>query len=301
MSPTESTQDPLREAARALLAAWDGPDAAVADAHFDRLRAALAASPSRPSASWRAIYERLFEKGPDSFSQPERETIRDAIEEAWNAGAAASPSRPDEREALIADFYRWTQEAGQHGTDCPYGRELGARPGDTTARERQEKGCTCGLWDLERRADALLNGPNADPFPAASPSREAPAHDCVGSDCWCRYRLVDAPPPPPRAVDLGQIEGMVDALIILGTRFGLATDDQETPIEREIAAARASLLSAVAAVVRERDEAVAGWKAATADADALHDSIVETEMGAALSRPSVPEPTSSNEEDGRNG
>jgi hypothetical protein len=46
-----------------------------------------------PPASWRAIYERLFEKGPDSFSRPERETIRDAIEEAWNAGAAASPSR----------------------------------------------------------------------------------------------------------------------------------------------------------------------------------------------------------------
>jgi hypothetical protein len=59
-----------------------------------------------PPASWRAIYERLFEKGPDSFSRPERETIRDAIEEAWNAGAAASPSReapgdtPDFREEV---------------------------------------------------------------------------------------------------------------------------------------------------------------------------------------------------------
>jgi hypothetical protein len=45
------------------------------------------------AVGWRAIYERLFEKGPESFSQGERETIRDAIEEAWAAGAAASPSR----------------------------------------------------------------------------------------------------------------------------------------------------------------------------------------------------------------
>jgi hypothetical protein len=57
------------------------------------VRVTLDASPSRPSSSWRAIYERLFEKGPDSFSKGERETIRAAIKEAWNAGAAASPSR----------------------------------------------------------------------------------------------------------------------------------------------------------------------------------------------------------------
>jgi hypothetical protein len=40
--------------------------------------------------TWREIYERTFERGPESFSRSERETIREAIEAAWSAGAAAA-------------------------------------------------------------------------------------------------------------------------------------------------------------------------------------------------------------------
>jgi hypothetical protein len=52
--------------------------------------------------SWRAICERMFKRGPDSFSQSERETIRNAIEEAYAAGAASALRHPEPARALAA-------------------------------------------------------------------------------------------------------------------------------------------------------------------------------------------------------
>lgn len=46
-----------------------------------------------------AIFEALFERGPDSFNRAERETIRQAIEQAWHAGYAARAPLPDGRDA----------------------------------------------------------------------------------------------------------------------------------------------------------------------------------------------------------
>ena len=49
----DDPRDAVIEAARGIMAAWDGPPAAVADGHFDRLRASLrsldAARDSRPA------------------------------------------------------------------------------------------------------------------------------------------------------------------------------------------------------------------------------------------------------------
>jgi hypothetical protein len=87
------------------------------------------------------------------------------------AMAAPADERTPDALALVADLYAWTQEQGSHGSDCPYGRDIGEHPGDTSIKERKEKGCTCGLWDLEKRADAMLNGNRADPFPAPAAER----------------------------------------------------------------------------------------------------------------------------------
>jgi hypothetical protein len=119
-------------------------DAAL-KALLDRVRTALS---SRPS--------------PESSPRCEGEPHDAAIE----PHDAAPPTTQGSAIDLLADFYRWTQEEGQHGVDCPYGRPLGDHPGDATVKERREKGCTCGLWDLEKRADALLNAPAAAPSPS---------------------------------------------------------------------------------------------------------------------------------------
>jgi hypothetical protein len=87
------------------------------------------------------------------------------------AMAAPADERTPDALALVADLYAWTQEQGGHGSDCPYGRDIGEHPGDTSIKERKEKGCTCGLWDWEKRADAMLNGNRADPFPAPADER----------------------------------------------------------------------------------------------------------------------------------
>jgi hypothetical protein len=166
MSPTDEQIDRV---ARDAHRRGDMDVLAVVDA----LRSALAASPSRPPASWRAIYERLFEKGPDSFSLPERETIRAAIEEAWNAGAAASPSR--EAPASDRDLARLRMAvrgflAHAYGREIPFDlhghlRDLAAlvpgstppapasreAPGDLAAVEKLTGPLDADRWYIEAR------------------------------------------------------------------------------------------------------------------------------------------------------
>jgi hypothetical protein len=103
----------------------------------------------------------------------------------------------------------------------------------------------------------------------------------------------------PRAVDLGQIDALRLAYANACEAMGMAHANGSraewlAAVDAEIAA-RSSLLSAVAAVVARAERAERSAKAWEAEA------LLRETNRAALSRPSVPEPTRSNEEDGRNG
>lgn len=180
--------------------------------------------------------------------------------------------------AVIRDFYRWTQEEGSHGAHCPYGRSIGDHPGDTSVKERREKGCTCGLWDLEKRADALLNGPNADPFPPSPEPVEGdgargPIHwlgDCTDpSDVWdlSRRRERFMAVGSPTTLYVKQAGGQY-VLVPLGswiydwhTDHPLVSSDGPAPSDRAAAegdGARGEVLPEIAAFARVMDAKIKG-------------------------------------------
>jgi hypothetical protein len=112
------------------------------------------------AVGWRAIYERLFEKGPESFSQGERETIRDAIEEAWAAGAAASPSREApgdlaEIEGLIDAFKRAAKYNASGDVEKGRSAEAAARAALLAAVARLSERLAVAERELVDAADAL--------------------------------------------------------------------------------------------------------------------------------------------------
>ena len=120
--------------------------------------------------TWKAIYERLFERGPDSFSRPERETIRAAIEEAWNAGVVSRPPAP------APDDWPHCSECGVvihcAGTGSPHSdlrgaakdllREIRCVPGLSSAGAIR-------LVEAAQRIERLLSAP--------APAPDAPAPD----------------------------------------------------------------------------------------------------------------------------
>jgi hypothetical protein len=141
-----------------------------------------------------AIFEAMFERGPDAFNRSERETIRQAIEQAWHAGYAArapSPSLPDAPRVLT----------GCQMKDTPETRELVAAAGRMlAAAPARETPVPCGGRACWRAPDggwvhAVLSGDSCSvrrdgtPIPALAPA--------------ARSTPPPGPPDPPHCATCG--------------------------------------------------------------------------------------------------